>query len=176
MQVDMRFAYCGTAVHKAIEKEIKGEPLDHEELTKELDKDMEDRYRFMLERFHKLNLTTEEPRTEVWLESQVQGLRLVGIVDLIDGTTAYDWKTGKPKIEDEVQASVYHRLLTDNGIENPTIKFVYLGKKEVRRMPVYPTRFVDSIVTTLKSSWDAGHFPAKPGSHCRFCEYEHLCP
>ncbi len=126
--------------------------------------------------------------TEQKFEVRIAGTRLTGRVDRIDrvssdGVAIVDYKTGKPKSQEEADESlqlslyalaakeawklhadrlIFHNL-EDNSVMITTRDHAALEEAKNR-------------VQAAADEIAARRFPAKPGYHCSFCPYRNLCP
>lgn len=175
-EVDNRYADRGSAVHKAIEEHIEGRRPDHLSLTEHLDEQMYSEYRRCFETYLDLGraVCLQNPAAELELEAVVHGIRLIGRLDVVDGETVIDWKTGNPSESERYQAAVYQHLMRANGAQDPEVLFVHLKSGEIRRAPRYPEDYVPAIVSTHLETIRSGKFPAT-GNGCRWCRYRSLC-
>jgi DNA helicase-2/ATP-dependent DNA helicase PcrA len=94
-----------------------------------------------------------------------------------------DYKTGTPHDEKflkrNVQMTLYAlaaREALDLGL--PLVAFHYLEDDRVVAMQRDRKDLIEgeAIVQEIAGSIRAGHFPAKPGYNCRFCDYRLICP
>lgn len=173
---DLRYADCGRRVHKAIETSLHGIQPDHAELTKGLDGEMYDRYLRCYENYiglrRALDLVTAS--VEVPLEATVNGVRLMGYLDVLDGDLCIDWKTGKPSPGERIQAAVYQYLMRRNGVTDPRVAFVYLLDGRSSPAPTYPDEYVEVLVGNILKAVADDNYPAT-GNGCRWCPYSHIC-
>ena len=126
--------------------------------------------------------------TEHRFELQVGTTKLAGRVDRIDRTgpdtvAIVDYKTGKPKSQEDADESLQLSLYAMAARE-------LLGKSADRLIlynlenntPVCSTRTpgeLDAAKVRVQKAADAiaeGKFAASPGYHCTFCPYRNLCP
>ena len=126
--------------------------------------------------------------TEQKFDLPVAGMKLTGRVDRMDRVAAdsvaiVDYKTGKPKSQEDadksLQLSLYalaakeawglraERLIFHN-LEDNTMVVTTRDSSDLERAKVKVCEAAENIA--------AGHFPAKPGYHCSFCPYRNLCP
>src|SRR5271165_671045 len=121
-------------------------------------------------------------------ELQVGSAKVAGRVDRIDCTgpdtvAIVDYKTGKPKSQDEADESLQLSLYALAARET-------WGKRADRLVfhnlenntPVYSTR-TDAELEAAKLRVEdvaeriaRGEFPPNPKYHCAFCPYRNLCP
>lgn len=178
---DVRYAEVGRAVHEAIEGTINGTAVKHRDLTEKFDGWMLERYRHSLEAYLDLPLDMADAEAEVALEAQVRlddiSVQLIGKIDAIKGSVAYDWKTGRPNESERIQAAVYQYLMRRNGIDDPEVRFVHLneGRPSISTAPDYPDDYVEALVARMLEHMRVKHFPAYPGKACRFCPYTVQC-
>jgi CRISPR/Cas system-associated exonuclease Cas4 (RecB family) len=175
-EMDNRYADCGSAVHEAIEKHIGGEHPDHGALTADLDDEMYDRYKRCYEKYLAIRcfLSLDHAEAEKELDCQVNGIRLMGRLDVVDGDTVIDWKTGKPSEGERYQAAVYQHLMRENGAVAPRVLFIYLQTGEVSAAPDYPVDYVPTIVEKALATIRSEEYPAT-GVGCHWCRYAHIC-
>ncbi len=144
-----------------------------------------------LEQFLELARTTPQPEvldTEQNFDLQVGATKLRGRVDRIDrvdpdGVAIVDYKTGKPKSQEDadesLQLSLYalaarevwgHRVsqLIFYNLENNTAVATTRNDAQLEEAKMRVQEVAESIA--------AGEFPAKPGYQCVFCPYRNLCP
>jgi DNA helicase-2/ATP-dependent DNA helicase PcrA len=130
----------------------------------------------------------EVVETERRFELQVGSAKLAGRVDRIDRTgpdtvAIVDYKTGKPKSQEDadesLQLSLYalaaretwgmraDRLIFHN-LENNIPVFTTRNDAELEAAKMRVQKVADGIAE--------GKFAADPGYHCAFCPYRNLCP
>jgi DNA helicase-2/ATP-dependent DNA helicase PcrA len=134
----------------------------------------------------------EEPASEVLdtertFTVEIGGAQIRGRVDRLDraegGVTIVDYKTGRPKDQDDadksLQLSIYaiavkrqwdldaRRLVFYNLQTNQSVETVR-SQKELDD--------AEKQVRIAAESIAAGKFEANPGWHCRWCSYRTLCP
>ena len=126
--------------------------------------------------------------TECRFELQVGSAKVAGRVDRIDRTgpdsvAIVDYKTGKPKSQEDADESLQLSLYALAARET-------WGKRADRlifhnlenNMPVYTTRTdaeLEEAKLRVQKASDGiaqGKFAAKLGYHCAFCPYRNLCP
>jgi len=126
--------------------------------------------------------------TERRFELQVGSAKLAGRVDRIDRTgpdtvAIVDYKTGKPKSQEDADKSLQLSLYALAARET-------WGKRADRLIfhnlenntPVYTTRTDAELeaaklrVQEVAEGIARGEFPPDPGYHCAFCPYRNLCP
>ncbi|MFZ3264550.1 MAG: PD-(D/E)XK nuclease family protein, partial [Terriglobales bacterium] len=127
-------------------------------------------------------------QTEQKFDLPVAGTKLTGRIDRMDrvesgGVSIVDYKTGKPKSQEDadksLQLSLYalaarevwglraDRLILHNLEDNSVVVTTRdSGDLEEAKLKVHET--AENI--------SAGNFPAKPGYQCSFCTYRNLCP
>ncbi len=126
--------------------------------------------------------------TERGFELQVGSAKLAGRVDRIDRTgpdtvAIVDYKTGKPKSQEDadesLQLSLYalaaretwgkhaDRLIFHN-LENNTPVCTTRTDAELEAAKLHVQEVAEGIAR--------GEFAAKPGYHCAYCPYRNLCP
>jgi DNA helicase II / ATP-dependent DNA helicase PcrA len=130
----------------------------------------------------------EVVETEQGFELQVGSAKLTGRVDRIDRTgpdtvAIVDYKTGKPKSQEDADESLQLSLYALAARET-------WGKRADRlifhnlenNMPVFTTRNDAELeaakmrVQKVADGIAEGKFAADPGYHCAFCPYRNLCP
>jgi DNA helicase II / ATP-dependent DNA helicase PcrA len=130
----------------------------------------------------------EVVETERKFELQVGSAKLAGRVDRVDRTgpdtvAIVDYKTGKPKSQEDadesLQLSLYalaaretwgmraDRLIFHN-LENNIPVFTTRNDAELEAAKMRVQKVADGIAE--------GKFAADPGYHCAFCPYRNLCP
>ncbi len=126
--------------------------------------------------------------TERRFELQVGSAKLAGRVDRIDRTgpdsvAIVDYKTGKPKSQEDADKSLQLSLYALAARET-------WGKRADRLIfhnlenntPVYTTRTdaeLEAAKLRVQEASDGiaqGNFAAKPGYQCSYCPYRNLCP
>ncbi len=131
--------------------------------------------------------------TEQKFDVAVAGMKLTGRIDRMDrvgagsvgsdGVDIIDYKTGKPKSQDDadksLQLSLYalaakeawglraERLIFHNLEDNSMVVTTRDGRD---------LENAKSKVSEAAEDIAAGKFDAKPGYHCSFCPYRNLCP
>lgn len=144
-----------------------------------------------LEQFLEIVRTTPQPEvldTEQNFDLQVGTTKLRGRVDRIDrfgpdGVAIVDYKTGKPKSQEDadqsLQLSLYaiaakqvwgHRVaqLIFYNLENNTAVVTTRNDAELEEAKGRVQEVAENIA--------GGKFAAKPGYQCVFCPYRNLCP
>jgi len=182
---DKRHANCGTAVHRVIEHELKGKPLDYvdaiynvpdrDRKTFDLSPDMVDKFDKCIDVYRSMGLTFSNPKPEISLTTNVEGIMLKGIIDILDDNAIWDIKTGTPKSDDNIQAAVYNRLAFDNGYGDLPVYFIYLKTGDIQQMPVFPKDYVDVLVKQAVTIINDRLFFPQPGRNCVWCEYKNRC-
>ena len=127
-------------------------------------------------------------QTEQRFELQVGGAKLRGRVDRIDrrgpdAVDIVDYKTGKPRLQDDADDSLQLSLyalaakevwgwraerLSFYNLENNTAVFTTRSEAELEE--------VKQKVAEIAGKIARGKFEAKPGYQCRLCPYRNLCP
>jgi DNA helicase-2/ATP-dependent DNA helicase PcrA len=144
-----------------------------------------------LQRFHRRAVTAatdvreQEKGFTVALENDVV---LTGRMDQINrlaggGMEIVDYKTGTPRTEKEakkdLQLTVY-ALAAREALEMSVarVAFHYLQNDTVVAMDRTAKDFAEaeSLIQEAAAGIRAGHFPAKPGFNCRFCDFRLICP
>ena len=144
-----------------------------------------------LQQFLELSRTTPQPevlQTEQNFDLQVGATKLRGRVDRIDrvgsdGVAIVDYKTGKPKSQEDadesLQLSLYalaarqvwgHHVsqLIFYNLENNTAIATTRNDAQLEEAKMRVQKAAENIA--------AGKFDAKPGYQCVFCPYRNLCP
>lgn len=144
-----------------------------------------------LAQFLELVRTGPQPEvleTEQNFDLQVAGTKLRGRVDRIDrvdgdGVAIVDYKTGKPKSQEDadesLQLSLYalaarevwgHRVaqLVFYNLENNSAVTTTRNDAQLDEAKLKVKKVAEAIA--------AGKFDAKPGYQCVFCPYQNLCP
>jgi DNA helicase-2/ATP-dependent DNA helicase PcrA len=127
-------------------------------------------------------------QTERKFDLPVAGTKLTGRIDRMDrvgsdGVAIVDYKTGKPKsqedADDSLQLSLYALAAKEAwGLRADRLIFHNLEDNSV----VATTRDGADLeaakikVRDAAENIAAGNFPAKPGYQCSFCPYRNLCP
>lgn len=106
----------------------------------------------------------KNPKAELKLEKQLTDwLELVGIIDLYDGDTIYDWKTGKSKQNaDGFQLKVYQILIPtarrgeihhyDQYIKKVDVSVVHLTDKTLKEAVEWVVTFSSEMYHYLKQN------------------------
>jgi CRISPR/Cas system-associated exonuclease Cas4 (RecB family) len=124
-----------------------------------------------------------EKRVEYRIERDDISTGVTAIMDVIAEGEIWDWKTGKVRDdtphEEKIQGSIYMAAYLDEYGEEPDIiRFIYLKEGKVRSIEPeddiweYMIERAKRLVRAKKS----GEFPANPGEHCYWCDYEYWCP
>lgn len=171
-EVDSCAMDCGSRVHAAIEAAVNGE--EPSDLSGEVDRRMRSHYERCVQNYQLLDIPPGGT-AEVEMEAEVCGLILTGRMDYVVGNRIYDWKTGKPRPDDYIQAAVYQRLAIDNGIHDPEVIFVHLSSGTMRTMPDYPKDLVDALVQSALDVINAKAYMPRYGAWCKNCPYTTLC-
>jgi DNA helicase II / ATP-dependent DNA helicase PcrA len=147
--------------------------------------------REQLEQFFELARTTpqlEVLATEHSFDLQVGDAKLRGRIDRVDragsdGIAIVDYKTGKPKSQEEADKSLQLSLyalaakqvwgqraaqLTFYNLENNTAVWTTRTDAELEAAKERVQEAAENIAR--------GKFPARPGYQCTFCPYRNLCP
>jgi DNA helicase-2/ATP-dependent DNA helicase PcrA len=127
-------------------------------------------------------------QTERKFDLPVAGTKLTGRIDRMDrvgsdGVAIVDYKTGKPKSQEDadksLQLSLYALAAKEAwGLRADRLIFHNLEDNSV----VVTTRDGADLeaakikVRDAAENIAAGNFPAKPGYQCSFCPYRNLCP
>ena len=126
-------------------------------------------------------------QTEQRFDLTVAGVKLSGRIDRMDeaehgGVEIVDYKTGKPKSQEDadksLQLSLYALAAKERGLRAGHLIFHNLEDNTV----VMTTRSDAELEATKECVQEtaekiiAGIFPAKPGFQCSFCPYRNLCP
>ena len=144
-----------------------------------------------LRQFFEWARSTEQPEvieTERRFELQVGPAKLAGRVDRIDRTgpdsvAIVDYKTGKPKSQEDadesLQLSLYALAARETWGKRADCLIFYNLENNA---PVYTTRTDAELEVAKLRVRDAsdgiaqGKFAPKVGYHCTFCPYRNLCP
>lgn len=183
---DKRHAHCGTAVHLTVEKMLKGEKVVHEDIirnvpvdydgnTTELTPDMVDKYYACYKAWEDMGIKFSNPQPEKELSTTVEGIKVVGKIDIIDDNAIYDLKTGTYNEGDDLQAAFYQRLARDNGMARGNTYFLYLKTGEIRRMPDFPDDYIDAVIIHIKDVYESRAFHPRVGNGCTWCDYKGPC-
>lgn len=171
-ETDTTYLKCGSKVHESIESHLNGNEMP--DLSDDVNDVAKKHYFRCLDIYHELNIP-EGGDVEKELKAIVNGVEIGGRMDYIAGNRIYDWKTGKPRSDDYIQAAVYQRLARENGISDPKVIFVHLSSGTMRTMPDYPHDSVDALVQSALDIISTKAFMPRYGSHCRYCPYVRLC-
>jgi superfamily I DNA/RNA helicase/CRISPR/Cas system-associated exonuclease Cas4 (RecB family) len=126
--------------------------------------------------------------TEETFEMQMGDARVVGRIDRVDdlgnGRVAIvDYKTGKPKSQDEadesLQLSLYAIAARQKwGYEPEELTLYNLegNTPVVTRRSAADLQAATAQVNEVMGDISRGMFEPTPGMHCRFCAYQRLCP
>ncbi|QYJ05737.1 ATP-dependent helicase [Nocardioides panacisoli] len=148
-----------------------------------------------------LHATEVEFRTEITLEDGHR-VRLHGFADRIeidaDGdVVVVDLKTGRskaPKIEENLQLALYQHAVDEGALDERVGRPVASGGAELLQVGLVGAE--DYVVQAQATQRDSGSaredfratlagavqrireedFPAMPGPHCRWCDFQPLCP
>jgi DNA helicase-2/ATP-dependent DNA helicase PcrA len=130
------------------------------------------------------DVLAQERPFELPLEGDVV---LTGRMDQVNrlngGVEIVDYKTGRPRDEKSVrknlQLSVYAMAAREVLEQTPTRLTFY---NLTTNSPVSSARSEKDLqkaraqIAEAADNIRAGEFPAKPGFHCRFCDYKPICP
>jgi len=126
-------------------------------------------------------------QTEQSFSLTIAGVKLTGRIDRMDevdqgGVAIVDYKTGKPKSQDEaddsLQLSLYALAAKERGLRADRLIFHNLEDNTI----VVTTRTAADLEATRDRVQEtaakiaAGIFPARPGFQCSLCPYRNLCP
>jgi DNA helicase II / ATP-dependent DNA helicase PcrA len=126
--------------------------------------------------------------TERRFELQVGPVKLAGRVDRLDRTgpdsvAIVDYKTGKPKSQDDadesLQLSLYALAARDAwGMQADRLIFHNLENNTAVCTTRNGAQLEEARLRVLEAAGEIGEgkFAAKPGYHCAFCPYHNLCP
>ena len=117
----------------------------------------------------------------------IGGTKVRGRIDRlerIDGNRVkiVDYKTGRAKSEEDaeksLQLSVYALAAKNDNLEPTSLVFVNLkdGTEVETSRSSKDLLDAECRVTNVAQRIADGEFGAKPGSHCRFCSYQTICP
>jgi len=127
----------------------------------------------------------QEKWFELPLEENVVVTGRIDQLNRVDGNEVeiVDYKTGRPKEEKDaeksLQLSLYALAMRELLELDPVrLTFYNLTTNEPVSAPREEKQLEEARKTVLEVAAQirAGHFPAKPGYHCRMCEYHSLCP
>jgi DNA helicase-2/ATP-dependent DNA helicase PcrA len=198
----------GSAMHTVLKRHYEaaraGQPLSPQQVTEAFREEfakaaIEDSYQRtlyesqgleQLERFLAARASEPPPEvldTERTFSVEIGGAKIRGRVDRLDrsgdGVAIVDYKTGRPKDQDEADESLQLSIYA--------IAAQRQWKLEPRRLVFYNLETNQAIETvrSQKQLEDAekqvriaaediaqGRFDAKPGWHCQWCSYRSLCP
>jgi RecB family exonuclease len=146
--------------------------------------------REQLQQFFEVARTTQPDvlQTEHMFELQVGGAKLRGRIDRVDrigsGSIAIvDYKTGKPKSQEEADKSLQlslYALAAQEIWKEKAAQLIFYNLEN--NTPIVTTRSESELeaarekVGEVAENISAGRFPAKPGYQCTFCPYHNLCP
>lgn len=130
------------------------------------------------------DVLAQERAFEIPLEGDVV---LTGRMDQVNrvegGVEIVDYKTGRPRDEKSVrknlQLSVY-AMAAREVLEQPPARLTFYNL--TTNSPVSSARNEKDLekaraqIAEAADNIRAGQFPAKPGFHCRFCDYRPICP
>jgi RecB family exonuclease len=117
----------------------------------------------------------------------LDGREIRGRIDRLDRISGnrvrvVDYKTGAAKTQEyadnSLQLSIYSMAVTELGYDPAELVFLNLEDNEsvvTRRTPLQLAR-AEQKIQEAAEGMAAGRFDAKPGIHCRWCEYAKLCP
>lgn len=116
--------------------------------------------------------------------------QFTAIMDVVVDGQIWDWKTGWPEDnngdlydriprEEMIQGSVYATAYFNKYGEYPEgVTFLYLRDGvEARTIDVTDEKWNQMVqyAKMLQNAQEEERFPAEPGSHCNFCDYEYVC-
>jgi DNA helicase-2/ATP-dependent DNA helicase PcrA len=127
-------------------------------------------------------------QTEQKFELKVAGATLRGRVDRMDrvapdGVAIIDYKTGKPRSQEDADKSLQlslYALAAKEAWGEHARRLIFHNLED--NTMVATTRDNADLETAKNRVRDAaekiadGKFPAKPGYHCNLCPYRNLCP
>lgn len=142
-----------------------------------------------LEKYDDLEIRDIEVRHEYIVGGEVNE-QFTAIMDLCTERFIVDWKTGKRNDNDgnpreynlrdeKIQGMVYAGAYLDKYGEYPEkVIFVYLGDGEIAKKEPSQDKWdeMKRYARNHVQMEQAEDFPAKPGGHCSFCDYEYCCP
>jgi DNA helicase-2/ATP-dependent DNA helicase PcrA len=127
-------------------------------------------------------------QTEKRFEFQVSGAKVTGRVDRIDrsgadGVDIVDYKTGKPRLQEDADKSLQLSLyaLAAREVWGQRAEHLIFYNLE-NNTKVSTTRCAAELeeakrrVEEVADAITSGKFPAKPGYQCTLCPYRNLCP
>ncbi|MGA9528038.1 MAG: ATP-dependent DNA helicase [Terriglobales bacterium] len=126
-------------------------------------------------------------QTEQKFDLPIAGTKLTGRVDRMDqmaeGVAIVDYKTGRPKTQEEADKSLQLSLYALAAKEAWGLRVARLIFHNLEDNSVVETTRDEADLQAAKIKVRAaaeniakGEFPAKPGYQCSFCPYRNLCP
>lgn len=190
---DNKYAKYGSAVHEAIEIAlIQGLDNLRDHATEQfyriadkhgLDDDMVDKGSKHIRLAAKFITSQDKDITQVEAEIPFTisaiDQHMAAKLDVVAEDEIWDWKTGKHRDRDWLQATVYKAaFVAEYGFEPSRVRFIYLqhgdidnhdpGREEFEKLVEYLKR--------IRAADEAGQYPARPGEQCYWCDYEYYCP
>jgi superfamily I DNA/RNA helicase/RecB family exonuclease len=126
-------------------------------------------------------------QTEERFELPVAGVKVTGRIDRIDlladgGVAIVDYKTGKPKAQEDadnsLQLSLYALAAKERGLRTDRLIFHNLEDNStvVTTRNAADLKAAEERVREVAEDIAGGKFPAKPNYYCSYCPYRNLCP
>jgi len=119
------------------------------------------------------------------IQLEVAGAQVSGRIDRVDedadGLTIVDYKTGRPKTQDDADKSLQLSIYALAMQKVATIKAVVFENLEDRSSMI-TTRDAGDLkkaeqkIAEVAGKIAGGEFDPKPGFHCSWCAYRALCP
>lgn len=134
-----------------------------------------------------------EVGVELWLEADLNGLQLRGIIDRLDRDESgdlivVDYKTGRapgPKYETKsLQGVHFYALLCEKvyGQRPKEVRLMYLkSAQQIAVMPTtqslqHTTRRTLAVFEAVERACTTGNFAPKQSALCRSCSFQRWCP
>ena len=125
--------------------------------------------------------------TEEWFEMAIGGATVAGRIDRMDqasgGVVITDYKTGKPKSQEDadksLQLSIYALAAREKwGYDVDSLVLYNLQENApvITRRADFQLEIAKAKVIQVAERIAAGDFGAQAGFHCNFCPYRNLCP
>lgn len=125
--------------------------------------------------------------TEEFFEITIGSTIVVGRIDRMDDASGKviitDYKTGKPKSQEEAEASLQLSIYAlaaqekwDYAIDHLAFYNLEENTRVVTQREAFQLQEARLKVEEVAQRIAVGEFAPKPGFHCRFCAYNSLCP